>query len=63
MAFMEFEDYLKSKKIDEGAFKKADHVRYEEWRGLFADMHPESFTAQKKFLLNEIRRRYHLADQ
>jgi hypothetical protein len=59
---MEFEEYLKAKKIDEEAFRKADNARYEEWRSLFATMHPESFTAQKKFLVNEIRRRYHLAD-
>ena len=61
MSFMEFEEYLKSKKIDEEAFRKADQARFEEWRTLFASMHPDSFTAQKKFLVNEIRRRYHIS--
>jgi hypothetical protein len=60
---MEFEEYLKSKKIDSGAFQKADHERYVEWEVIFKTMHPESFTAQKKFLINNIRRRYHLSDQ
>jgi len=57
---MEFEEFLKQKKIDASAFKAADQTRFSEWENLFPDMHPESFTAQKKFLINEIRRRYHL---
>jgi hypothetical protein len=55
---MEFEEYLKIKKIDSTAFKKADKSRFEEWEELFRTMHPDSFTAQKKFLINETRRRY-----
>lgn len=55
---MEFEEYLKAKKIDTEAFKKGDFLRYQEWNSLFETMHPESFTAHKKFLINEIRRRY-----
>ncbi|MEO6282072.1 MAG: hypothetical protein ABIN80_29350 [Dyadobacter sp.] len=58
---MEFQEYLILKKIDADAFKKADHSRFEEWESLFKTMHPESFTAHKKFLINEIRRRYHLS--
>ncbi|WAC15533.1 hypothetical protein [Dyadobacter pollutisoli] len=49
------------KKIDADAFRKADHSRFSEWESLFRTMHPESFTAHKKFLINEIRRRYHLS--
>lgn len=60
---MEFEEYLKAKKIDGAAFKKGDILRYQEWSGLFETMHPESFTAHKKFLINEIRKRYHLKEQ
>lgn len=60
---MEFEEYLKSKKIDVAAFKKGDVLRYQEWSGLFETMHPESFTAHKKFLINEIRRRYLLKEE
>jgi hypothetical protein len=59
---MEFEEYLKNKKIDAGAFQKADTARFEEWKELFETMHPESFTAHKKFLINETRRRYHLPE-
>lgn len=59
---MEFYEYLKLKKIDAEAFKKADAPRFQEWEGLFVTMHPESFTAHKKFLINEIRRRYHLKE-
>ena len=59
---MEFQEYLKAKKIDANAFSKADPARFAEWQSLFVTMHPESFTGHKKFLINEIRRRYHLAD-
>jgi len=60
---MEFEEYLKAKKIDSTAFNKADSGRYAEWKAIFQTMHPDSFTSQKKFLINDIRRRYHLNDQ
>ena len=60
---MEFEEYLKVKKIDSAAFKTADQARFLEWESIFLTMHPDSFTSQKKFLINDIRRRYHLNDQ
>ncbi|MCF2443200.1 hypothetical protein L0657_04455 [Dyadobacter sp. CY345] len=60
---MEFEEYLTTKKIDYIAFQKADPGRFEEWNQIFRTMHPDSFTAQKKFLINDIRRRYHLNDK
>ena len=59
---MEFEEYLRLKKINEETFSKVDPARYAEWKELFVTMHPDSFTAQKKFLVNEIRRRYHLKE-
>ncbi|CAG5069759.1 hypothetical protein DYBT9623_02496 [Dyadobacter sp. CECT 9623] len=59
---MDFEEYLITKKIDVNAFKKADAARFEEWSSIFQTMHPESFTQHKKFLINEIRRRYHLKE-
>ncbi|GAB3182321.1 hypothetical protein [Telluribacter humicola] len=58
---MEFLDYLKQKKIDAQAFEKAEPDRFREWQELFGEMHPESFTTQKKFLVNDVRRRYLLA--
>ena len=57
---MTFEEYLISKKIDTQKFHLAETGRFEEWKSLFAQMHPESFTAHKKFLINPIRRKYHL---
>ncbi|GLU52035.1 hypothetical protein [Dyadobacter frigoris] len=60
---MEFEEYLKVKKIDSAAFKKADQTRFLEWESIFQTMHPDSFTAQKKFLINDIRRRYLLDNE
>jgi hypothetical protein len=55
---MTFEEYLQSKKIDADKFRKADIQRFNEWKEKFSRLHPESFTAQKKFLLNAIRRKY-----
>ncbi|UFH51958.1 hypothetical protein [Spirosoma sp. KNUC1025] len=55
---MTFEEYLNQKKIDAGQFEQAEPVRYTEWKNEFREMHPESFTVQKKFLLNDIRRKY-----
>ncbi|CAG4994652.1 hypothetical protein DYBT9275_01438 [Dyadobacter sp. CECT 9275] len=56
---MEFSEYLLQKKINLLEFKAADPERFAEWERVFPTMHPDSFTAQKKFLINEIRRRYH----
>ncbi|MFN4145684.1 MAG: hypothetical protein ACK4GN_07660 [Runella sp.] len=59
---MTFEEYLKSKKIDVLAFSRHEAERFEEWKTLFEQIHPESFTAQKKFLLNDTRRKYLLKE-
>jgi hypothetical protein len=60
---MEFEEYLIVKKIDAKEFKASDPDRFQEWSSLFESMHPDSFTAHKKFLINEIRRRYHTKEE
>ena len=57
---MEFTEYLNSKKIDAVAFKKADSRLYSEWERIFKILHPKSFTAQKLYLINDIRRKYTL---
>lgn len=59
---MTFEDYLISKKIDGSAFQQAEPKRFSEWKTIFEKVHPESFTAQKKFLLNPVRRKYILSE-
>ena len=53
-----FDDYLTQKKIDARLFQQAEPVRYSEWQREFEQMHPDSFTVQKKFLLNDTRRKY-----
>jgi hypothetical protein len=55
-----FEEYLISKKIDGLAFSQAEPKLFEEWRQEFDQQHPKSFTAQKLFLINNIRRRFQL---
>ncbi|WP_028664580.1 hypothetical protein [Runella zeae] len=57
---MTFEEYLISKKIDITAFRQHEAERFNEWERLFAQLHPESFTAQKKFLINDTRRKYRI---
>ena len=57
---MTFEEYLTSKKIDLEFFQKAEPVLFENWKEEFAQMHPNSFSAQKLYLINPIRRKYPL---
>ena len=55
---MTFDDYLVQKNINADQFQQAEPERYAEWEHEFVSMHPDSFTAQKKFLLNDTRRKY-----
>ena len=55
---MEFIEYLKSKKINPTAFKEDQPDQYDEWLMLFDQVHPNSFTQQKLFLINKLRRKY-----
>jgi len=57
---MSFEEFLIQKKIHAPAFQRAEPARYAEWAALFPQLHPEGFTAQKKFLINDVRRRYRI---
>lgn len=56
----EFEEYLVNKKISTEAFRKAEPELWEEWSILFTKVHPNSFTQQKLFLINAVRRRFPL---
>lgn len=58
----EFEEYLSSKKIDATAFKEEKPEIWENWKSLFYTMHPNSFTQQKLFLINPIRREFPLKE-
>ena len=60
---MTFEEYLVTKKINIQEFSNYEAERFQEWKQLFSQVHPESFTAQKKFLLNDVRRKYLLKNE
>jgi len=55
-----FEEYLLSKKIDEVLFKERENNLWAAWKQEFSAMHPSSFTSQKLYLINPIRRKYPL---
>ena len=57
---MLWEEYLVAKKIDSGKFKKNEPELWSSWKLLFEQMHPNSFTAQKLYLINSTRRKYFL---
>jgi hypothetical protein len=57
---MTFEEYLVGKKIDPKLFREGDPELWLSWERDFAQQHPASFTAQKLYLINGVRRKYHL---
>jgi hypothetical protein len=59
---MTWEEYCIKKKIDSEAFQKAEPDKWNELKSIFDQVHPNSFTEQKKFLINDIRRKYHLKE-
>jgi len=59
---MTFEEYCIKKKIDSTAFFVQEPERWKIWMLEFEQMHPNSFTEQKKFMINETRRKYLLQD-
>jgi len=58
-----FDEYLISKKIDSSVFKTAEPARWHEWNTIFVELNPASFTAQKLYLINPIRRKYPLKSE
>jgi len=58
-----FEAYLISKKIDSATFLKAEPEVWRTWSSEFEHLHPSSFTAQKLYLINPIRRKYPLKQE
>ncbi|TCL07876.1 hypothetical protein EV198_2311 [Roseivirga ehrenbergii] len=63
MEIKDFESYLKDKKIDSDAFKKGQPEQWSKFKVLYDQMHPNSFTAQKLFLINPIRRAFPLKEE
>ena len=55
---MEFEAYLLIKKIDARSFENNEKVLFNLWKKEFELMHESSFTDQKKFEINKIRRKF-----
>ena len=55
---LEFKEYLHSKKIDSDAFLKVESTQYDYLKKYFDQVSPTSFTAQKLFLINDLRRKY-----
>ena len=62
LALVDFEAYLISKKIDSATFKTAEPELWAEWKSAFDQQHPKSFTAQKLYLINPVRRKYPLKE-
>lgn len=59
---MDFKEYCIKKKIDPGLFKQAEPEKWQELKYIFDQVHPDSFTTQKKFLINDLRRNYQLKE-
>jgi len=53
-----FDEYLLSKKIDANLFKKAEGQLYASLKDIYDQVSPKSFTSQKLFLINPLRRKY-----
>lgn len=54
----EFAEYLKSKKIDPEGFQSNEPDTFEDFEKQFLQLHPKSFTMQKLFYINVLRRKY-----
>lgn len=57
---MVFEQYLEEKNINAEMFLWDNPKHFAEMKKIFNEMHPDGFTAQKKFLINQLRRKYML---
>lgn len=63
MEELTFASYLKTKKIDLKTFFSSEKEMFESWKKEFDQMHPNSFTQQKLFLINRLRRQYPLKEE
>jgi len=53
-----FDEYLLLKKIDAKAFKMGDKELYSSLKVVYDQVSPKSFTSQKLYLINPLRRKY-----
>ena len=58
-----WEEYCIRKKINSSEFQKAEPQKWAELKLIFEAVHPNSFTEQKKFLINDLRRKFHLKEE
>lgn len=59
---MTFEEYCTKKKIDSVRFNEDDPEQWKELAAIFEQISENSFTQQKKFLINDLRRKYLLSE-
>ena len=59
---MTFEEDLTKRRVDVAAFAAGDPNRFAEWQQMHAQMHPNSFYISVKMVLNDVRRRFWLAE-
>lgn len=57
---MTFEEYCIKKKIDSAAFKHKEAANWSAMETIFSQVSENSFTQQKKFLINDWRKKYPL---
>lgn len=57
---MKFEEYCSTKNIDAIAFENAEKLYYADLKVIFEQISEASFTQQKMFIINKIRRKYQL---
>ena len=55
---MDFISYLKNKKIDPEKLNASEPDLFSEWSSLYEQVHPNSFTQQKLFLINILRKKF-----
>jgi len=59
---MHFDEYLQSKKIDPIAFRSGEQALYQSLKQVYDQTGQVSFTQQKLFLINPLRRKYTWTD-
>ena len=59
---MTFEEDLTKRRIDVAAFAAGDPEKYASWARMYAQMHPNSFYVALKMVINDVRRRFWLAE-
>jgi hypothetical protein len=59
---MSFDEYLLAKKINLQAFQVGNPQQFSQWQHAFTHLHPDSFTEQFKFQINQTRRLYPLTE-